>query len=46
MRGPTCIFWADLTPFSLEVAALAAAAAPGGVAVRHHNGGPVQVRVG
>jgi hypothetical protein len=18
MRGPTCIFWADLTPFSLE----------------------------
>jgi hypothetical protein len=20
MRGPTCIFWANLTPFSLQVA--------------------------
>ena len=25
MHGPTCIFWANLTPFSLEVAAEAAA---------------------
>ena len=27
MRGPTCIFWANLTPFSLQAAELAAHAA-------------------
>jgi hypothetical protein len=46
MRGPACVLWADLTPFSLQarVAASAAlrqqigqpAAAPGGLAVRPH----------
>jgi hypothetical protein len=28
MHGPTCIFWANLTPFSLQTAAQQAAAQP------------------